>query len=35
VPDFRRMFLMLKYSDIAQNIYDQSCTVTEIMARDI
>jgi hypothetical protein len=34
VPDFGRVFLMLKYTDITQNTYDQSLTVTEIMARD-
>ena len=35
VPDFRRMFLKLKYTDIAQNTYIQSWTVTEIMAREV
>ena len=35
VPDFRRVFLMLKYTDITQNTYVQSWTVTEIMAREI
>ena len=34
VPDFGRVFLMLKYSDITQNTYVQSWTVTEIMARE-
>ena len=34
VPDFRRVFLMLKYTDITQNNYVQSWTVTEIMARE-
>jgi hypothetical protein len=34
VPDFGRVFLMLKYTDIAQNTYVQSWTVTEIMARE-
>jgi hypothetical protein len=34
VPDFGRVFLMLKYTDITQNTYDQSWTVTEIMARE-
>ena len=34
VPDFGRVFLMLKYTDITQNIYVQSWTVTEIMARE-
>ena len=33
VPDFGRMFLMLKYTDITQNTYVQSWTVTEIIAR--
>ena len=35
VPDFGRVFLMLKYTDITQNTYVQSWTVTEIMARDV
>ena len=35
VPDFGRVFLMLKYTDITQNIYVQSGTVTEIMAREV
>ena len=30
-----RMFLMLKYTDITQNTYIQSWTVTEIMAREV
>ena len=34
VPDFGRVFLMLKYTDITQNTYVQSGTVTEIMARE-
>ena len=34
VPDFGRVFLMLKYTDITQNTYFQSWTVTEIMARE-
>ena len=34
VPDFGRVFLMLKYTDITQNTYVQSWTVTEMMARD-
>ena len=34
VPDFGRVFLMLKYTDITQNTYVQSSTVTEIMARE-
>ena len=32
VPDFGRVFLTLKYTDITQNTYVQSWTVTEIMA---
>ena len=34
LPDFGRVFLMLKYTDITQNTYVQSWTVTEIMARE-
>jgi len=34
VPDFGKVFLMLKYTDITQNTYIQSWTVTEIMARE-
>jgi hypothetical protein len=34
VPYFGRVFLMLKYTDITQNIYVQSWTVTEIMTRE-
>jgi hypothetical protein len=34
VPDFGKVFLMLKYTDITQNTYVQSWTVTEIMARE-
>jgi len=34
VPDFGRVFLMLKYTNITQNNYVQSRTVTEIMARE-
>ena len=34
VPDFGRVFLMLKYTDITQNAYVQSWTVTEIMATE-
>ena len=30
-----RMFLMLNYTDITQNTYIQSWTVTEIMAREV
>ena len=32
VPDFGRVFLKLRYTDITQNTYIQSWTVTEIMA---
>ena len=35
LPDFGRVFLMLKYTDITQNTYVQNWTVTEIMARDV
>ena len=35
VPDFGRVFLMLKYTNITQNTYIQSWTVTEIMAREV
>jgi len=31
VPDFGRVFLMLKYTDVTQNTYDKSGTVMEIM----
>ena len=31
--DFGRMFLMLKYTDITQNTYIQSWTITGILAR--
>ena len=34
VPDFVRVFLMLKYNDITQNTYVQSWTVTEIRSRE-
>ena len=34
VPEFGRVFLMLKYTDITQNNYVQSWKVTEIMARE-
>ena len=34
VPDFGRMFLTLKYTDITQNTYIRSWTVTEIMAKE-
>jgi len=35
VKYFRRVFLMLNYTDITQNTYIQSWTVTEIMAREV
>jgi len=35
VSDFGRVFLMLKYTDITQNTYIQSSTVTELMAREV
>ena len=35
VPDFGRVFLILKYTDITQNTYVQIWTVTEIMAREV
>ena len=35
VRDFGRVFLMLKYTDITQNTYIQSWTVTEIMAGEV
>jgi len=35
VPEFGRVFLMLKYTDITQNTYVQSWTFTEIMAREV
>jgi len=35
VPDFGRVFLMLKYTDITQNASVQSWTVTEIMTREV
>jgi len=35
VRDFGRVFLMLKYTDITQNTYVQSWTITEIMAIEI
>ena len=34
MPDFGRMFLTLKYTDLTQNTYIRSRTVTEIMARE-
>ena len=35
VPNFGRVFLILNYTDITQNTYIQSWTVTEIMAREV
>ena len=35
VPDFGRVFLMVKYTDITQNTCVQIWTVTEIMAREV
>ena len=34
-PNFRRVFLMWNYTDITQNTYIQSWTVTEIMASEV
>ena len=34
MPDLGRVFLMLNYTDITQNTYVQSRTVTEIIARE-
>ena len=34
MPDFGRVFLMLNYTDITQNTYTQSRTITEIIARE-
>jgi len=34
VPDFGRMFLKLKYTDITKNTYIESQMVTEVMARE-
>ena len=34
VPDFKRMFLTLKYTDITQNTCIRCWTVTEIVARE-
>jgi hypothetical protein len=33
--NFGRVFLMLKYTDITQNTYIQSWTVTEIITREV
>ena len=35
VPDLGRVFLMLNYTDITQNTYVQSWTVTEIMDNEV
>jgi hypothetical protein len=35
VKNFGRVFLMLNYTDTTQNTYIQSCTVTEIMAKEV
>ena len=35
VQYFGRVFLMLNYTDITQNTYIQSSTVTEIIEREI
>ena len=35
MPNFGRVFLILNYTDITQNTYIQSWTVTEIMAREV
>ena len=35
VPNFGRVFLRLKYTNITQNTYIQSWTVTEIMAGEV
>ena len=35
VPNLGRVFLMLNYTDITQNTYIQSWTVTEIMTREV
>ena len=35
MSDFGRVFLMLNYTDITQNTYVQSGTVTEIMVREV
>ena len=34
MPEFVRVLLMLKYTDITQNTYVQILTVTGIMARE-
>jgi len=34
-PNFGRVFLMLNYTDITQNTYTQSWTVTEVMSREV
>ena len=35
VPDFGRLFLKLKYTDLTKNTFIRSWTVTEIMAREV
>ena len=35
VPNFGKVFLMLKYTDITQNTYVQRWTVKEIMAKEV
>jgi hypothetical protein len=35
VPDFGRVFLMLKYTDVTQNTYVQNWTVTEITRENV
>jgi hypothetical protein len=35
VPNFGRVFLMLKYTDVTQNTYCQSWTMAEKMAREV
>jgi len=34
-PDFERMFLKLKYTDITKNTYIRSSTVTEMMVKEV
>ena len=34
-PNFGRVFLVLNYTDITQNTYVQSLTVSEIMASEV
>ena len=35
VPEFGRMFLKLKYTDITKNTYTRSSTIMEIMTREV